>query len=158
MRIVVVGIGNILSGDEGVGVHIARKLKAYRLPPGVEVYDCGTSGVALLEALDGADKAIIVDAALTGGKPGEISRLTLSDLEKLESSLLTMASLHHLDLVTTLHVAKLTDAYKLPKDVVILGIEPCSLEPSMELSPILKRKMPELITTVIQEIHRLLGE
>jgi len=158
LRIAVVGVGNILSGDEGIGVHIARKLKSYKLPPEVEVYDCGTSGIAVLEALDGADKAVIIDAALTGSKPGTVVKLTLHDAEKMESSIFTMASLHNLDLITTLQLAKLTEAYKLPKDIVILAIEPQSLEYSMKLSPILKRRMPELVDAVLKEVYRLLSE
>lgn len=148
-KIAIIGVGNILLGDEGIGVHVVRELENARLPKNVEVYDCGVSGMKILNILEGFDKAIIIDAVKAGGKPGEIYRFAL---EEALTGDIRMTSLHELDLITAIKIAKLTNAYKLPKEVVVIGVEPKSLEESLELSPEVKKAIPEVIKLVFKEI------
>ena len=72
----VLGIGNVLMGDEGVGVHVVRALAAETLPAGVECLDGGTGGFILLEPLENADHIILIDAAADGNPPGTVTRTT----------------------------------------------------------------------------------
>lgn len=150
--VVVVGVGNILCSDEGVGVHVVNKLKQTALPPDVEVFDCGTSGIAVLEALDGAEKAVIIDAVLTGGKPGTVHRFTVEDILAMESGLFKMVSLHQFDLIATLKLAQLSGAYRMPREIVVIGVEAKSLEPGLELSEEVKRSLPRVIEAVLREV------
>ena len=74
MRVVVLGIGNVLLGDEAVGVRVIEALQDYALPPEVELVDGGTCGMELFDQLIDVDLLIVVDALLAGKKPGEIDR------------------------------------------------------------------------------------
>ena len=150
--IVVVGVGNILCSDEGVGVHVANRLKRMTLPPNVEVFDCGTSGIAVLEALDGAEKAVIVDAVLTGSEPGTIHKFTVEEILAMEGNLFKMISLHQFDLIATLKFAQLTDVYSMPREIVVIGVEAKSLEPSLKLSKEVERSLPKVIEAVLREV------
>ena len=80
-RMLVVGVGNVLLRDEGVGVWVARALKTRPLPEGVEVVDLGTSCESLLALTDGVEKLVIVDAMMAGLEPGTVLRLRPEDLE-----------------------------------------------------------------------------
>lgn len=153
--VVVIGIGNILCSDEGVGVHVARELERMKLPPNVGVFDCGTSGIAVLEAMDGADKAIIVDAVSSGGEPGTVNLYTIEDLVRMDDRLLKLVSLHQLDFIATLRLAELTNAYRIPREVIIIGVEAKSLECSMELSNEVRKAVPKVIEAIIREIDVL---
>jgi hydrogenase maturation protease len=70
--ILILGIGNILLSDEGVGVHAIRLLAAQELPPGIDILDGGTSGADLIDHLDGRTKVVVIDAALGDGAPGTV--------------------------------------------------------------------------------------
>jgi hydrogenase maturation protease len=75
-KTLVLGLGNVLMGDEGVGVHVLRALEKYTLPDGVECLDGGTGGFILLEPLEGADRIVLVDAAADGNPVGTVTRTT----------------------------------------------------------------------------------
>jgi len=73
-KTLVLGLGNVILGDEGVGVHVVRALERRELPPGVECLDGGTGGFILLEPLENADRIILIDAAADGNPPGTVTR------------------------------------------------------------------------------------
>ena len=75
-KTLVLGLGNVLLGDEGVGVHVVRALEQHALPAGVECLDGGTGGFVLLEPLESAERIILVDAAADGHTPGTVTRTT----------------------------------------------------------------------------------
>ena len=75
-KTLVLGLGNVLMGDEGVGVYVARELEKRALPEGVECLDGGTGGFTLLEPLEGADRIVLIDAAADGNPPGTVTRTT----------------------------------------------------------------------------------
>ncbi|MCK5188148.1 MAG: hydrogenase maturation protease, partial [Deltaproteobacteria bacterium] len=81
-KILILGLGNILLGDEGVGVRIAQQLSSQSLPDEIEVIDGGTAGYELLNLLEGRDKVIIVDAVKTEDKPGSVYKMDLSVLQE----------------------------------------------------------------------------
>ncbi len=75
-KTLVLGLGNVILGDEGVGVHVVRALEKHTLPAGVECLDGGTGGFILLEPLQNADRIILIDAAADGNPPGTVTRTT----------------------------------------------------------------------------------
>ena len=75
-KTLVLGLGNVIMGDEGVGVHVVRALERQSLPTGVECLDGGTGGFILLEPLQNADRIILIDAAADGNPPGVVTRTT----------------------------------------------------------------------------------
>ena len=75
-KTLVLGLGNVLMGDEGIGVHVVRALELHTLPEGVECLDGGTGGFVLLEPLQSADRIVLVDAAADGNPIGTVTRTT----------------------------------------------------------------------------------
>ena len=75
-KTLVLGLGNVLMGDEGIGVHVVRALEKHSLPAGVECLDGGTGGFVLLEPLQNADRIILIDAAADGNPLGTVTRTT----------------------------------------------------------------------------------
>ncbi len=145
-RIAVVGVGNLLLRDEGIGVHIAHALQQIDIPHNVKIIDGGTSP-DLPHYLKDIDKLIIIDAVKAGGKPGTIYRFHPHDLN-IESE--RIISLHELGLEQSLRMMSLTGNE--PKETVIIGIEPKEIDWGTELSAELQQKIPEIINIVLNEI------
>jgi hydrogenase maturation protease len=153
-KIVILGVGNLLLQDEGIGVHLVQMLDKEDLPLKavgcqLSVIDGGTSP-EVLSLIEDADKLIIIDAVKGGRAPGTIYRFSLDDVSL---DLPVRLSLHQMTLVDNLRMLDLID--KKPKDTVIIGIEPKNIESGLELSPEIKEKMPELERLVLQEIPSL---
>jgi hydrogenase maturation protease len=147
-RVVVVGVGNILLKDEGIGVHVARALQEMDIasPDGeAEVVDGGTSPDAF-DAAEGADKLIIVDAVQGGGEPGTVYRFRPDDVSA-EPKLLT--SLHDLGLLDSLRMMEILGSQ--PRETVIIGVEPAEVDWGLELTPALRQKLPEIVRRVMEE-------
>jgi len=146
----VLGIGNILLKDEGVGVHAVRELTARghpALPDGVELYDGGTFGIDLLDTLANRRKVIVIDAVRADAAPGTVLRFTAADLAQREEADL---SLHQVGLCETLAMARQLGCA--PEEVVIFGIVPATLESGLELSPQVAAVMPRVIDLVLAEL------
>ena len=79
-RIVIIGVGNLLLKDEGLGIHVVRELREKALPPGVEVIDGGVAGIGLLDLFQGARKLVLIDAADMNLAPGTVVRFTPEDI------------------------------------------------------------------------------
>jgi hydrogenase maturation protease len=147
-KTVVLGTGNELFKDEGVGVHVARILQT-KLPSSsndVEVIDGGTSP-DIWSLIDGAGKLIVVDAVRGGCEPGTIYRFTPQQIVA-ERGLIT--SVHQMGILENLSLMELVGG-KL-EETVIIGVEPAELEPGLELSAKLQERMPKIIQTVLEEI------
>lgn len=144
----VVGVGNLLLKDEGVGIHVARALQRVEMPPHVSIIDGGTS-LDLPHYLEGTGKVIIVDAVRGGGEPGAVYRFHPGDV-KIETG--GTSSLHDLGLEQSLKVMKLLGNG--PEEVVIIGVEPGEIGWGTELSPEVQQKIPEIIAAVRNEIEQ----
>lgn len=143
----VLGVGNLLLSDEGVGIHVVKRLvEMQALPDDVEIVDGGTAGLALLVYLEGVERLVIIDAVETGGPPGTIVRLSGDDIP---AYMALKISPHEITLPDFLAAARLRDLY--PQEVVVWGIQPYSLEVGIELSPPLAEKLDMLVDLVIQE-------
>ena len=146
-RIVVIGVGNLLQKDEGIGIHAVKALQELQLPDNVTIIDGGTSP-DILACTHSGDKLIIVDAARAGGEPGVIYRFQPDDLVTESGVAL---SVHELGVPQNLRLMLL--AGNEPSEVVIIGIEPKEIDWGTELSPELETKIPELISVVLREIE-----
>ena len=145
-RVVVIGVGNLLQKDEGVGIHAIRSLQDMDLPADVKLVDGGTSP-DLIAYTQAGDKMIIIDCASAGGKPGEIYRFKPKDLEAGRGKL---TSAHEMGVVENLKLMEMTG--NKPKETVIIGIEPEEIDWGIELSDTLKKKLPVVVKAVVKEI------
>lgn len=148
-RIVILGIGNILLSDEGIGVHVANELAKTELPPEVSIVKGGTDGFRLLNVITEADRLIIVDSLRTGAEPGTIYRFDVGDVRCCPSGFKT--SVHQIGILEVIDLSGLIG--KTPHTTVI-GVEPKSLEMNMELSPEIREKIPKIIELVMDEMKR----
>lgn len=152
-HILVLGVGNILLRDEGIGVRVVEKLQHdYTFSPNVRLLDGGTLGLRLLEPITEADYLIVVDAVQTSQPPGTIEIMSLAALRKRIS---LKNSLHQLDLLETLAHAQFLES--LP-ETVIVGIEPeDTVTLSLELSETVRYRLEGLVSSVLQEIDKAGG-
>ena len=144
-KILIVGIGNLLCCDEGIGVHVIQEMKHMKLPDHIELLDIGTSTMDLIGYLEGVKKLIVIDAMKAGGVPGTIYQCTPDDLLPEEEGPI---SLHEIGLLETLNMAK-----KMGMEIhtVIIGVEPKIFEWGMELSEEVENKIPAIIEAVLKE-------
>ncbi len=144
----ILGLGNILLSDEGVGVHaVGALVEQVQLPPDVEVLDGGTSGMDLLDQIAGRAHLIVVDAVKTGRPPASVVRLAGDAVPAFFSSRI---SPHQLGLSDVLAVLRLMDAA--PESVTVIGVEPVCLDIGLELSPAVAARLPEVIALIGDEI------
>jgi hydrogenase maturation protease len=150
-QIMVLGVGNLIFTDEGVGIHVIRKLEErYGFPENVSIQDGGVLGINLLGVISAADHLIVVDAVKNGGKPGDLHRLEGKEIPK---RILAKNSLHQVDLLEALTLCQALD--KVP-ETVILGVEPKDIESvGLELTPPVQEKMDSLLEMVLKELDRL---
>jgi len=148
-RITVLGLGNILMQDEGIGVYIANLLKInYKFEPPIQIIDGGTTGTDLLPYFENSDNVLIIDAVNFEKYPGYIK--TIKNDEILVT-LTAKISMHHLGLSDVLSVTKLLNIE--PSEIYLVGIQPASLELGLEVSDEIKNlseKILEIILTVLQ--------
>jgi len=149
MRIIVLGVGNILLTDEGVGVRAIEELgRRYDLPPEVTLLDGGTSAMEMLDDLAHADLLIIADCVRAGLVPGSLIRLADDEVPAL---LRLKMSPHQIGLSDVL--APLTLSGESPRRSVVHGVEPASLATAMELSSVVARRLPELVAALADELR-----
>jgi hydrogenase maturation protease len=141
----VLGIGNVLLKDEGVGCHVVHALEEMSLPD-VEVIEGGTCADAF-ELLEDVDKLVIVDAVKGGGTPGQIYRFHPEDISVEQKPFL---SLHDMSLLDNLMLMKLWHNIG---EAVIIGVEPAEIKWGLELSPELQGKMPRIIDAILSELN-----
>ena len=148
MRMVVLGLGNILLRDEGVGVRVVEALaERYALPPEVEAIDGGTAGMELLNVIAGCDHLLICDAVQADAPPATVIKLVDAEVPALFR---TRYSPHQLGLAEVLATLTLTD--EAPRAVTLIGVTPFDLELGIELSPavaaVLDRAVAEVTVTL----------
>lgn len=146
-RIAVLGIGNLLLKDEGVGIHLVQKLADTIDCTNVNVIDGGTDPDFISLVDDNIDKLIIIDAARAGEEPGTIYRFSIDDLD---SGSFETVSLHDIGIVESLRM--MTILNKQPKSTVIIGVEPKTIDFGLELSPEVDVKMSRIIELVLEEV------
>ncbi len=155
-RILVLGLGNILLEDEGIGVRIAQELQKRALPDNVEVVDAGTAAVDVLMLQRCPYKLLVIDAVNAGQKPGTIYKARLKTQEKHKLNEIfgrdeaSKISLHQSGLIEALLAVERLKCG--PEEIVIIGIQPQRMGYGLELSELVRQKTAELIGMVLEEI------
>ncbi len=147
--IVVIGVGNPLCSDDGLGIHFVRRFQdmADSLPSGVEIVDGGTGGLDLLPFMRGRRRVIFVDAMDAGEEPGYIFRFRP---EQLDLEAYPEISVHDVDMASLLRTAKLTEDY--PDEVLIFAVQVKSVDLGLELSSPVERALKRVLELVRQEL------
>jgi hydrogenase maturation protease len=146
MNTLILGLGNLLLSDEGVGVHVARVLADRNLPSGVSVVEAGTAFLDVLPEIEKADRIVIVDAMEGGGVPGSVYRVPFQQCRHPEM----LASLHGFDMSRVLFMA---GNHRAP-EVTVFGVEPARIEWGTEVSPAVQRVLPMIADAILQEVTR----
>ena len=146
MQTLILGIGNELLGDEGVGVHAARLLRKENLPKQIKIVEVGTAILDALPDLEQADRVIILDAMKDDQPPGTVYKISLDHC----SGASCIASMHGFDIFRVMALAELE---KIPP-VIVFGMEPEKIDWSLELSSTVDHSMPFLLQAVRQEISK----
>jgi len=146
-KILVLGVGNELLSDEGVGVHTIKAMSKLELPPEVEIMDGGTDGFSLINVIVEADRLILIDCVKGGSKPGTIYKFNIEDAPSCPDKFKT--SVHQISILEVINLSELVG--KTPETTVI-GVEPKSISTSMELTDDVKTKIPKIIDLVLEEI------
>jgi hydrogenase maturation protease len=144
VRTLILGIGNLLLCDEGVGVHVARALQQEQLPENVLSLEVGTAFLDALPEIERADRIIIIDAMQADHAPGTVYRVPFDDCVKPEC----IASLHGFDLSRALYLA---GREKSP-EAVVFGVEPARIDWGTDLSPEIQRVIPAVIQAIKAEL------
>lgn len=148
-QITILGIGNTLYTDEGLGVHAIEALeKQYGQDAQVELIDGSTDGMSLLGPVEDTDYLIVIDAINAGKEGGTIIELHGNDIPAYYG---IKMSIHQLGFQEVLLASKLREKY--PKNIVMIGMQPTSLELAIGLSETNEAQLPELIKRVEQQIN-----
>jgi hydrogenase maturation protease len=147
-RTVVIGLGNPLMGDDGLGLVALERLRNdYAVPPEVELVDGGTWGMNLLPVIEDAARLILIDAIDVAATPGTPVRL---ERARLPRYLATKISPHQVDLRDVLGLAELRGT--LPNDTIALGLQPQRVALGNGLSDVLRCRVDDLVTLVVHEL------
>lgn len=152
-RVLVLGLGGVLMGDDGIGPYVVRRLAArWDLEPhGVDVLDGGTPGPDLVDYLAGREAAVLVDAVRSAEAPGTVRVYRHEEIA--QAPVLPRLSPHDPDLAQALVTAEM--AGEPAREVVLVGVVPERVELSTELSPALRRAVPKIEAAVLGELRRL---
>lgn len=149
--LLVLGLGNVLCGDDGLGIEAVHRLQRdYELPDAVQVLDGGTLGLSLLSYLAEAQAVLLVDAIRAEGAPGTLVRLVG---EEVAPAVRDRLSVHQVGVADLLDGLRLIDAY--PAVMILHGLVPATLELGLERSPGVEARLPELVAAVAAEVEAL---
>lgn len=149
-RTLVLGLGNILLGDEGVGVRVVERLEAlYDFPDGTQVLDGGTLALDLLPYVEDTDRLVVIDAADMGAEPGTVVRIVD---EEVPTFLSIKVSPHQMGLADILSATRLRDLY--PEELVLWGVQPGEIEATLELSAPVAAQVEALADGVLADLSR----
>lgn len=148
LSVLVLGIGNLVMGDDAVGVLVAQRLQQdYRFADNVEIIDGGTLGLDLLPKLENITNLIMIDAVETGKKAGTCVRLCG---DELPIALETKVSPHQMGLKDLLAVSELMG--HTPKEMVLIGVQPGSIEMEIGLTAEVQAQLGFLVSGVLSEL------
>jgi hydrogenase maturation protease len=146
--VLVIGIGNILLRDEGIGVRTVQAMEQIDVPDFVEIVDGATGGADLLDIISDRQKVIVIDAVDTSEEAGTIIKFDGQDILQPDS---TETSLHDVGLGQALQMAKQLKCH--PEKVTVIGVQPKDISPGLEVSKEIEELIPQIIDMVIAEIH-----
>jgi len=150
LQILILGLGNPLMTDDGIGIFVMKELKKLKWPPEVQLLEVGTSVFYYLEEISRSQHIIAIDALLAGGNPGSLYRLNIDDVRNHKEQ-----DLHGLSLPGVIKWAK--NITGLPETLTIYGLEPEDLGSGVTPTSTLQRVGIKLVALIIDETQRLLG-
>jgi len=149
--VLLLGMGNILLQDEGLGIRALEALqKEYDFPPQVELLDGGTTGMGLLDDISGREQLLVLDAVQTGEPPGTLVVLRGDAVPVYFGVRVTPHQLGLADVLATLELSG-----ERPAGVTVLGLVPQSLELTLDLSGLIQSKLADLVQAAVIELTRL---
>jgi hydrogenase maturation protease len=149
--VLVLGLGNVLLEDEGLGIHALNMLRQrYAFPPEIEFLDGGTSGMALIDKISGRERLLVLDAVQTGDPPGTLVKLSDQDVPVYFGLKVTFHQLGLADVLASLELSG-----ERPGHVTVIGLVPNSLELSLDLSDPISSRLDDLIEAVVGELVEL---
>jgi len=150
VQTLILGVGNLLMSDEGVGVHVIQKLVAdYQLPEEVQVLDGGTLGMDLLYYLEGTENLLLIDAVQARKEPGTLVRLEGDEVPAFMS---IKISPHQLGVPDMLAAAKLKgNCY--PERIVLWGVQPELMKIGLDLSPTVESQVDTIIENILNQLQ-----
>jgi hydrogenase maturation protease len=146
--IVVIGVGNELMRDDGVGIEVIRRLEEENLGAGVELIEGAVGGLDLVFDLEGRERAIVVDAARMGLAPGTVR---LVQREQIEERMVPLASLHYIGLHDVLELAEMTGIHP---EVTVVAVEPAEVLPGLGLTGAVAAAVPEMVRLVKELVRK----
>lgn len=146
--IVVLGVGNTIHCDDGLGVHALGRLEEHpRLPAGVTLVDGGTRGLELLADVHGCSRLMLLDAVDMGRQPGTVLRLAGDELRGLSSG----SNVHQLGVADLLNTLPLVSDVE--REIVLLGVQPASTDWGTELTPTVEAAIGTLVENAVDQLH-----
>ena len=152
MKTIVLGIGNLILGDDGVGIHVANEIKKYIDDSEVTIDEAITGGMNLLDLILGYEKAIIIDAVKSEiGEHGTVKRIPLTTFNTMHS-----CNPHDISLIEAIEMAQKMGEARIPKEIIIIGIMmktiPCEF--GEQLSESIANAVPEAIQLTLNELKK----
>ena len=144
----IIGVGNLLYTDEGVGVHAVRALMKKKVSPEILIFDGGTEGFGLMDLIVNLERLVIIDCLRSGEKPGTVYKFDFDEL-KFNKSKNYQTSIHQCQISDVLSLSTMIGK---PPRTTIIGIEPASLEISMELSSVIAELIPAICEISLKEV------
>jgi hydrogenase maturation protease len=148
LKVKIIALGSIASSDDALALKAMDKLRSINLPSEVELIEADRNPYRLLSEVEECDKLIVIDAIRAGAPPGTIHKLGVDSIEPARS-----ITLHRMDTATLIKLA-LTLASEKPRDIVIIGLEPYTVDPGEKLSPRIEGEIDKLVEEVLREINR----
>lgn len=148
-RILILGLGNPLMGDDGIGVILAKELKKLKWPPGLRILDVGTSVFYYLGEISQARQVIAIDAFQAGGYPGCVYRLDIEDVADFPEQ-----DAHGMSLPGIIKLARSITG--LPEAITIYGVEPEKLDFGQGLTFVVKSTVPKIISLLKTEVQEII--
>ena len=149
-KTIIIGVGNPILGDDGIGIHVTRELQKIIDDPMVTITEAYTGGMNLLDMMIGYDKAIIVDAMVSPNNIGEVKRLELEELPPTGSS-----NPHNISLMEAILLARKLGEDNIPRSIIIIAVMiPRPIEFREELSENVAAAIPRAVAAAIEEIRR----
>lgn len=148
-KILIVGLGNTILKDEGVGVYIAKKLSSLKLPTRVKIVECGTDLLRIMNHYSQQEKVIIIDAVRGGKEPGTIYQFDEEELLNIKAQ---TRSVHQISVSSSIKLLKKLSSSWSKAQVMLIGIEPKIIDYGNDLSPEIKI----CADRIIRKIHDIL--
>jgi hydrogenase maturation protease len=147
-KVAVLGLGNDLLRDDGIGIYVVRELAGTVDQGKVDIIDGGSSIDIFFLIEDQIEKLIIIDAMDAGEKPGEVKVINIDDLHRVGSS---PVSLHDMDIPANLKILSISNPAL--KSVVVIGVQAADIGPGLELTPEVAAAVPKVVDIAMKEIE-----